>query len=130
MAPGQDQLRGTCAGCGGRSERPEPELTDVELLTDVSGTDAGSAQACAAVLAHMCVLAVCVWTHSCVPHIYERARILFCVCGDTTYFLDFISESCCLRIVSVNSFSRLGKPSLQITDAVELPNFCSSLSCL
>ncbi|CAB1417182.1 unnamed protein product [Pleuronectes platessa] len=41
-------LRGTCAGCGGRSEKLELELTDVEALTDVSGTDAASAQACAA----------------------------------------------------------------------------------
>lgn len=49
MARGQAQLRGTCAGCGGQRERLELERTDVEALTDVSGTDARFAQACAAV---------------------------------------------------------------------------------
>lgn len=42
-------MRGTCAGCGGRSKRLELEHTDVQALTDVSGTDARAAQACAAV---------------------------------------------------------------------------------
>lgn len=53
MARGQAQLRGACAGCGGGgggwSKRLELEHTDVEALTDVSGTDASFAQACAAV---------------------------------------------------------------------------------
>lgn len=61
MARGQAQLRGTCAGCGGRSKRLELDHTDVESLTDVSGTDASFAQACAAV-----------WTRT-------RVSLRFCV---------------------------------------------------
>lgn len=46
-------MRGACAGCGGK--RLELEHTDVEALTDVSGTDASVAQACAAVWTCTCV---------------------------------------------------------------------------
>lgn len=49
MARGQARSRGACAGCGGCRARLEPERTDVEALTDVSGTDAGFAKACTAV---------------------------------------------------------------------------------
>lgn len=38
-----------CGDVGVRSKRLEPEHTDVEALTDVSGTDASYAQTCAAV---------------------------------------------------------------------------------
>ncbi len=64
MARGQFQSRGACAGCGG--ERLELEHTDVKALTDVSGTDASFAQACAAVWTctrgslHFCVQQLCV----------------------------------------------------------------------
>lgn len=52
MAPGQAQLRGTCAGCGGRNGTLELR-TDVGALMDAPSTDASLAQACAAVAAHV-----------------------------------------------------------------------------
>lgn len=52
MAPGQAQLRGTCAGCGGWSGTLELR-TDVEALMDAPPTDASLAQACAAVHVHV-----------------------------------------------------------------------------
>lgn len=52
MAPGQAQLRGTCAGCGGRSGTLELH-TDVEALMDAPPTDVSLTQACAAVHAHV-----------------------------------------------------------------------------
>lgn len=57
MAPGQAQLRGTCAGCGGRSGTLELR-TDVEALMDAPPTDASLAQACAAAHAHVLLCTV------------------------------------------------------------------------
>lgn len=53
MAPGQAQLRGTCAGCGGWSGGTPELRTDVEALMDAPPTDASLAQACAAVHVHV-----------------------------------------------------------------------------
>lgn len=60
MAPGQAQLRGTCAGCGGRSGTLELR-TDVGALMDAPPTDASLAQACAAVLAHVLLCTIFVF---------------------------------------------------------------------
>lgn len=81
MARGQAQSRGACAGCGGRSERLELEHTDVKALTDVSGTDASFAQACAAVwictrgsLRFVYSTCVCMWLWLC--------SVFVSLCGD------------------------------------------------
>lgn len=62
-------------GVGAGGEKLELELTDVEALTDVSGTDARFAQACAAVRTRTrvplcsCVQYLCAYTVVCTVHL-------------------------------------------------------------
>lgn len=68
-------------GCGGRSKRLELERTDVEALTDVSGTDASFAQACAAVWMYTRVsLRFCVLVVVSTVYLLVRGEIIVCVC--------------------------------------------------
>lgn len=70
---GPSQVKGNVLGLwGGRSKRLELEHTDVEALTDVSGTDASFAQACAAVEVHTCCFCVQYWC------VYDV--VLQCIC--------------------------------------------------
>lgn len=69
-------------GCGGRSKRLELERTDVEALTDVPGTDASFAQACAAVWTCTRVsLRFCVLVVASTVYLLVCGEIIFCVCA-------------------------------------------------
>ena len=74
-------------GMGAQSKRIELKHTDVEALTDVSGTDARFAQACAAawmctrVSSRFCAQYLCAYIAACTVHVLVFAGLIFCVCG-------------------------------------------------
>lgn len=100
-------------GVGGRSKRPELEHTDVEALTDVSGTDASFAQACAAVwtctrvsallsTGSVCVCSLRSLQFICVKRLYfvcVGMYVSVCACFSALYMgdLDFFCSSVTIK---------------------------------